>query len=412
MTTESDDVLVVGAGVVGITTALALQARGRKVVVLDRTGVAAEASAGNAGAFALSAVVPLATPGIMRKAPKWLLDPTGPLAVPPSYAFKIAPWLYQFWRASRPSRYRAALAAQAALMRMCAPALDRLLIDPDLAALVRQDGDLELYDSAASFERSLTYWRDAEAEGVPIEILRSRDALAERQPGLSPHFEHGVFLNTYPHVRDPKQWVERLAEKFRGGGGRIEIAQVSELRPGPVVVANGAERRAAHIVIAAGAWSRRLARTLGHKIPLETERGYNTTLPAGAFDLRMQVTFSDHGFVASRIGEGVRVGGAVELGGLSLPPNYKRSKAMLAKAKRFLPGLRTEGGVEWMGFRPSLPDSLPVLGPAPGIRGITYAFGHGHLGLTQSAGTAEIVADLVQETGPQLDLSPYRADRF
>ncbi len=145
------------------------------------------------------------------------------------------------------------------------------------------------------------------------------------------------------------------------------------------------------MVIAAGAWSHLLARSVGEHIPLETERGYNTTLPPGAFALQRQLTFPRHGFVVTPIAGGVRVGGAVEFAGLHAPPNYVRAEALLAHAKRFIPGLRTEGGTQWMGFRPSLPDSLPAIGAARADARIVYAFGHGHLGLTQSAATAEIV---------------------
>ena len=141
---------------------------------------------------------------------------------------------------------------------------------------------------------------------------------------------------------------------------------------------------AQHVVVAAGAWSHRLARTLGERIPLETERGYNTTLPVTAFDLKRQLTFGGHGFVVTPLSCGVRVGGAVELAGLDAPPNFERSEVLLAKAKRFMPGLATEGGTQWMGFRPSLPDSLPAIGPAARDARVTYAFGHGHLGLTQA----------------------------
>jgi D-amino-acid dehydrogenase len=166
------------------------------------------------------------------------------------------------------------------------------------------------------------------------------------------------------------------------------------------------------VVLAAGAHSHLLARGLGDRIPLETERGYNTTLPGTAFDLRTQVTFGGHGFVVTRLTSGIRVGGAVELGGLNLPPNHRRSDAMLRKAQAFLPGLRVEGGQRWMGFRPSLPDSLPAIGAARATPRITYAFGHGHLGLTQCAGTARLVADLVTGRQPAIDLKPFSPYRF
>ena len=164
--------------------------------------------------------------------------------------------------------------------------------------------------------------------------------------------------------------------------------------------------------MAAGAHSNGLLRPLGLSLPLETERGYNTTLPAGSFDLRTHLTFSAHGFVVTKIDDGVRVGGAVELGGLKLAPNMKRADALLAKAADFLPGLDTTGGTQWMGFRPSMPDSLPVIGAAPGHPNLILAFGHGHLGLTQSAGTAELLADLVAGRPPRIDLAPYSATRF
>ena len=147
-------------------------------------------------------------------------------------------------------------------------------------------------------------------------------------------------------------------------------------------------------------------------MPLETERGYNTTLPAGAFDLRLHMTFSGHGFVVTPNNDGVRVGGAVELGGLDLPPNYRRSDILLEKAARFMPGLKTEGGRRWMGFRPSLPDSLPLIDRSARARRVIYAFGHGHCGLTQAAGTAQLVAELITDTAPTIDLTPFRLSRF
>ncbi|HZX82308.1 MAG TPA: FAD-binding oxidoreductase, partial [Reyranella sp.] len=159
-------------------------------------------------------------------------------------------------------------------------------------------------------------------------------------------------------------------------------------------------------------WSRPLALGLGDAIPLETERGYNTTLPPGAFDLKRQLTFGGHGFVVTPLSTGIRVGGAVELGGLTRPPNFKRSDAMLTKASAFLPGLKTEGGTQWMGFRPSLPDTLPVIGRSTASTRVLYAFGHGHSGLTQSAATGRLIADLIAGRAPSISIDPFRPDRF
>ena len=409
------DVVVIGAGIVGISAALELQRRGRQVTVIDRKGVAAETSQGNAGAFAFTEIVPLATPGIMRKAPGWLLDPLGPLSIPPSYALKLAPWMLRFWRASWPDRFDAVLQAQATLMEHCRTALDRQLALVDGEAMMQRDGQLALYDSEKHYRASLPTWDRYKAHGIPFDLLETPEAIAEIQPGLNPRFRYAGFTPTWMNTVDPKAWTLRLADRFRALGGQIRTATITDVIPidgqvrlttsdGPVTAQN--------VVVCAGAWSHKLAAKLGDTIPLETERGYNTTLPKGAFDLRTHITFSNHGFVMSRINGGVRVGGAVELGGLELPANYKRADALLAKAKRFAPTLNTEGGTQWMGYRPSLPDSLPVIDRAPSAPQIIYAFGHGHLGLTQSAGTAELVADLVGQTALAVDIAPFAANRF
>ena len=409
------EVIIVGAGVIGITTALELQRRGHDVRVLDRTGVAAETSAGNAGAFAFPEVEPLATPGIMRKAPKWLFDPLGPLSVPAAYALQIAPWMYRFWRASRPDRYENLLNAQAQLMKLSSGALERLIISVDGEALVQRDGQMQLYESEAEFRASLPTWELRRRHGIEFELLESASAIVEMQPGLSPRFTHAGFTPGWLNTVDPKIWVEHLAQTYQDRGGQIERCDIRALKPhgdGVEFIHARGHILASHAVIAAGAWSHHLAKTLGDRIPLETERGYNTTLPEGAFDLRMHLTFSRHGFVASRIRGGVRVGGAVELGGLKLPPNYKRADVLMQKATQFLPGLKVEGSTQWMGFRPSLPDSIPVIGPSHHAQKVIYAFGHGHLGLTQSAGTAELVGNMIDGQASPISLFPYSANRF
>lgn len=407
-------VTVIGAGVVGLSTALALQARGLSVTVLDREGPAAGASAGNAGAFAFTDILPLASPGILRKAPKWLLDPLGPLSVPPSYALQIAPWMFRFWRACSPARVAASTTAQTALMDLSKAELEPFLAATGTTGMLEKKGNLQVYEGEAELNASLAGWAAREAHGIEFHHLTAEE-MATIQPGLAPRFTHGTFTPGWYSISDPKLYTLALADRFRANGGKIEKAEVTGLREvidGVEIQTKGATRRAASVVLCAGAFSHRIAKSLGDSIPLETERGYNTTLPAGAFDLRTQITFGGHGFVVTRLSTGIRVGGAVEMGGLNLKPNYKRADAMLKKATTFLPGLDPNGGTQWMGFRPSLPDSLPAIGRARATPRVIYAFGHGHLGLTQSAGTARLVADLMTGAKPALDLKPFSPQRF
>lgn len=409
------EVVVIGAGVIGLSAALMAQGRGCSVTVIDREGPAAGASAGNAGAFAFTDILPLASPGIMRKAPGWLLDPLGPLSVPPAYALKIGPWLWRFWRACSPAAVAASTDAQTGLMDLSKAELEPFLQATGTAGMLFKRGNLQVYEGEAEFRASAPGWAARERHGIAFRHMTAAE-MAEVQPGLSPRFTHGTFTPGWYSIADPKLYVLALAERFRAQGGRLQVGEVQAVQPAErgarVLLAGGAVVEAAKVVLAAGAFSHRIARSLGERIPLETERGYNTTLPEDALDLRMQVTFGGHGFVISRLSTGIRVGGAVELGGLDLPPNFKRSEAMLRKAKAFFPGLRTEGGVQWMGFRPSLPDSLPAIGTSRASRDVIYAFGHGHLGLTQSAGTARIVADLLTGAVPPVDLTPFNPHRF
>lgn len=412
---EGKDVAIVGAGIVGICAAAYLTEAGYRVTVFDRTGVCEETSSGNASAFAFSDVLPLAHKGMMKNLPRWLADPLGPLAIRPSYLPKLLPWLWRFWRAGRAVHYEASLTAQAAMMRLAEPEWMGLLDRSGTRSMLREDGSLELYESDAEFRASLPGWAARDRFAIPYRHVDG-DELAALQPGLSRQFVKATFVPGWKTSIDPKllgkavwTYAERLGATFQ----RKEVAGIEPSRDGATLrFADRTAAPASRVLIAAGAWSHRLAGRLGDRIPLETERGYNTTLPGGAFDVKRQLIFGGHGFVVTPLSTGLRIGGAVELGGLELPPNYRRSRAMLEKAKRFLPGLNPEGGREWMGYRPSLPDSLPVIGRSRSAANVYYAFGHGHLGKTQAAGTARLIRDLVSGQVPAIDLAPFSAQRF
>ena len=413
--TDSRDVVVVGGGIIGIAVASALVDRGRAVTIVDRTGICEETSAGNAAALAFSDILPLAQKGMIGQVPRWLADPLGPLSISPAYLPHLMPWLWKFWRAGRPGNYQASVAAQAAMMQLAEREWMALMQRSGTRPLLREDGCLELYESEAEWQASFKGWAERQEYGIEFRHVRGGD-LAALQPGLSDRFVAGTFVPGWKTVANPQRLGKAIWRHAEAGGARFLQGDVKALgledgQPHLRLV-DGRSLRAVTLVIAAGAWSHRLARHFGDRIPLETERGYNTTLPVGAFDLKRQLVFSRHGFVVTPLEDGIRVGGAVEFAGLERAPNYARSKAMLEKAQHFMPGLDASGGREWMGFRPSLPDTLPVIGTSPGAPNVLYAFGHGHLGLTQSAATGRLIADLVSGQAPAIDLSPFRPDRF
>jgi D-amino-acid dehydrogenase len=415
MSAAETDIAVIGAGIVGICVAARLAEAGRSVTLYDRTGICEETSSGNAAALAFPDPLPLAHKGMLKKLPGWLMDPLGPLTIPPAYLPKLTPWLIRFLRAGDPRQFEAGLQAQVSLMRLAEREWADLSEKAGAADMISHNGAIDLYEGEVEFKASLPGWAARERLGIPFEHV-SGTRLADLQPGLSPRFTRGTFMPSWKTVSDPKlfgkaiwAYAERLGATFEKR--LLESAEAGEERT-RLRFADGGTVEARCAVICAGAWSHLHAKGLGDRIPLETERGYNTTLPVGAFDLRRQLTFVGHGFVVSPLVTGVRIGGAVEFAGLKRPPNFARAKAMLQKAKMFLPGLKTAGGREWMGYRPSLPDSLPVIGKARGSANVFYAFGHGHLGLTQSAATGRLIRDLVLGQKPGIDLSPFSPQRF
>jgi D-amino-acid dehydrogenase len=337
------------------------------------------------------------------------------LSVPPAYALKIAPWLFHFWRASARPTFARGIAAQTDMMRLAAAEMERIRETPELSGFFDMTGTLDLYDSEASFNAAAADWLEKEKAGFQFTSVERAD-IERLQPGLAPQFRHAMYSPAGIQVNDPKGLTRAVADRLVARGGTLRKGEVQDIAPladgALITLVDGATITARTVIVAGGAWSKALAARLGDPLPLETERGYNTTLPAQAFALQRQLYFNDHAFVVTPLAEGIRVGGAVELGGLDLPPDYRRSKALLAKASRFLPELKTEGGREWMGFRPSMPDCLPVIGRSSASPAVLYAFGHGHLGLTQSAATGRLIGELAAGRPTSLSLDSFRPGRF
>jgi len=410
---ETAEVAVVGAGVIGLAIALRLAAAGREVVLIDPDEPGSGASSGNAGTLADYACVPVGNPAVLRSLPRLLLDPNSPFALRWAALPQLAPWLVRFAAQSLPLRARANAAALAGLLAEALPAWEEMAAEAEASNLLRRDGCLYLFQRASDLARA--GWGQALRATLGVHQQRLTPAeVAALEPGLPLIEGGGVYFPDAMHVSGPATLMRRLlaAAEARGAGVRRARVTGLALHGGRVRLDGpGLALDAETVLIAAGAWSRPLARQAGDVIPLDTERGYHIEFPMSAPLLRRPVCAVDLGFYMTPMAGGLRVAGTVELGGLSAPPDPRRLAGLDRGVRRFFPGLGRPA-TEWLGFRPSLPDSRPVIGRASSSPRIIYAFGHGHLGLTLAAITGHLVADLVAGRGSPADLAAFAATRF
>jgi D-amino-acid dehydrogenase len=411
-------VVIVGAGIVGACAAAWLQREGRQVLLIDQGEPGMGASFGNGGLFSMSSVAPVGMPGVLGKVPGWLLDAEGPLTIRWSYLPRLVPWLVRFVAASAPERVEKQARALRALLEGSLANYAPLIRDAGAEDLVRQQGSLYLYGSEASWrgDRAMELRR---RNGVEVEEL-SGPALAELEPDLGPSFTRARLIRANGHTTDPLRLVQKLAQGVVARGGRIAQDAVTGFEHnGASVTAVRTSRgvqAASAVVVAAGAWSKPLAAQLGDRVPLDTERGYHALIRNPEKSVRMPALYVDGSFGLTPMETGLRLTGTVELGGLDAVPNWARSRVLVDQAKRILPGLLADSDdsrvSRWMGFRPSMPDSLPVIGPSSRHANAFYAFGHGHVGMCGASTTGRIIAELVAGKAPSIDLAPFSARRF
>ncbi len=348
--------------------------------------------------------------------PGWLLSPKGPLSVRPRYLKTLAPWLIRFARASRRQSYLRSVAAIARLNRFSESLCRPLYEEADLVHTIRPVGAIHLYETRRERQRSMAGWALRAEQGISFRHLEPTE-LGSLEPALASVFAGATFIEDWHLVSDPRLVTEGLTGHARGQGVRFVQGSVTGIGVSDHSLrihmdADQTDFEVDRLVLAAGAWARSLAADLGNRIPVEAERGYNTTFPDPGISLGSELIFGEHGFVATQLECGLRIGGGAEFAGLNETPNYARADAMVAKARRFLPGLQTRRGERWMGCRPSLPDNRPVIGHSRRTPRVLYAFGHGHLGLTQAPGTARLITDLALDRAPGIDIKPYSPDRF
>lgn len=407
--------VVIGAGIIGTAIAHDLQKRGRQVVLLDRDAPGRGASFGNMASIAVTEFMPASRPAIWKQIPGWMLDPEGPVRVRPGYMPKLVPWFLRFIAASRPAKLRELEAQGAAL---CARSLEDtldLLAETGLSDQISQEGCLSLYTDEAEFKADRDHIEILERFGIPHEVI-GRQAIQALEPELSDKIGLAVLFPKNRSMKDPYKLVLALAERFQALGGRVERGEVTGFVRGEaireVVLKDGRRIAADEVVICAGAFSASLSAMLGEPIPLETERGYHTQIMAPGITMKHSIIWPARAFMVTPTAGGIRVGGTVEMAGLEAAPDYRRSKVTVRRAREALPNLKVEEASEWMGHRPALPDTVPILSASAKTRGVFYATGHGHLGLTYAATTARLMGELITGAKPTLDLTPYRVNRF
>ncbi|WP_417428545.1 NAD(P)/FAD-dependent oxidoreductase [Kiloniella sp.] len=410
------NILVVGSGIIGLCSASYLLKDGHAVTLVERDPLGDSASCGNAGAIAATEIVPFALPGLWKDVPGWLLDPLGPLSLRLTYLPKFLPWLYLFLKSSSHQQVEKTTSAMSAYLKTAFDDYAPLLGEAGLQSLLKTEGSLTVYKSEKGREKDAYYWdlirrNDIEARHV------SRSEILEHEPQLGELAKCGVYTPRWGHFANPADLVKGLAEQFTRNGGtyitdEIEQIEHQDNQPSSAITKGGQNITFDQLVICAGAWSARLAKKLGDHFPLDTERGYNTTLPTPGVDLNNMVLFAEDKFVATPMSVGLRIGGAVEFAGIDADPNYKRCDTLLTLAKNYMPNLNGAGGTKWMGRRPSTPDSVPVISQSSQHSNVHYAFGHGHLGITGGAVTGRTIADMVSGRPTDFDLKPFRIDRF
>lgn len=415
MTNANSPILVLGAGVVGLSTALYLQRSGRSVTVIDPLPPAGGASFGNAGLISADTAVPIALPGMLRKVPGWLMDPLGPLSVDPAYFPKALPWLLRWIGASRLSRVLEISDAMRALHQPAFDCWKELLGQSRFYDLIRPNGQVHVWEAenetaGAALERSLR-----ERHGIHADLLGADD-LRQMFPGISSAVRRGLLIPGNGFTVSPQRLVQTLGELLLEAGGAIVAERAMKILPkegaGYTIMTNIGWHSASTVVVATGAWSRQLLDPLGVRVPLDTERGFHVMLASAGIELRLPISNKTRSFGVTPMEHGLRVAGTVEIAGLHAPPNEQRARVLIEHIRRMFPQIDTREHRFWMGFRPSTPDSLPFLGEAPGRPGLYLACGHGHFGMTGGPPSGRIISHLIAGERTGIDLSPYAPTRY
>ena len=415
MTGQQRHIAVIGAGIVGVSTAIWLRRDGHDVTLIDRIGPGAGASQGNGGVLASSSIIPVTVPGLIAKAPKMLFSPNQPLFLKWRYLPRLVPWLVRYLRHANAASVERRAAALAPIIGDSLSDHQALADGTGAERYIVPSDYLFLYPDRRYFEADAFGWSVRKAHGFEWDELEGQ-SWRDYDPVFGPQIGFAVRLGNHGHITDPGGYVQALAAHAERSGVRIIRAEVDDIvREGGQLTglrAGGQTIACDGAVLAAGAWSGRLAAKFGLKAPLETERGYHLELWEPSVMPRSPVMVASGKFVATPMDGRLRLAGVVEFGGLEAEPSRAPYLLLEQNIRAAMPGLTWKRTVEWMGHRPSMADSIPVIGEVPGLSGAYAAFGHDHVGLTGGPKTGRIMAQIISGTRPNIDLDPYSPARF
>ena len=404
---------IVGAGIQGISNALFLQKKGFSVTIFDRDEPGSPAASyGNAGHFSPYASVPINRPDVLTDVPAMLLSSTGPLALKWNYVPKMMPWFLQFIRNCTTKRMMHTAKNMHQILDLALPAYDELFDEVELGGLVEKKGILYIWNDQSLKSRELEI-KVRDELGVDQQIVTPKE-IHDLEPNIKPIYHGGVYYQHGRHARNPKKILLKLYDLFLKKGGKFLKMNIKDINfndEKPVIKAETQSFLFDKIVIACGSFSKKLTDNLDEKIPLDTERGYHVHFKDCDHLLSRPVIFQNRGFGITPMEQGLRVVGTVEFGGLDNPLSKSRVKNLINNAK-YMMGDLPEHEDEWLGFRPTLPDYLPVIGPSKKYKNVFYCFGHHHLGWTLGPISGKIVSGMIAEENTNLNLKPYSSLRF
>ena len=404
---------IVGAGIQGISNALFLQKKGFEVTIFDHDNPGSPvASYGNAGHFSPYASVPVNRPDILSDIPAMLLSSTGPLALKWNYVPKMIPWALQFIKNCTSKKMMHTATNMHQILDLALPAYDEIFEEINLEGLVEKKGILYIWNDQNLKSRELEI-EVRNKLGVDQQVLTPKE-IHDLEPNIKPIYHGGVYYQNGRHARNPKKILLKLFDLFLKKGGKFNKVNIKDINfneEKPVFKTETQSYIFDKVVIACGALSKKLTDNLNEKIPLDTERGYHVHFKGCDDLLSRPVIFQNRGFGITPMEQGLRVVGTVEFGGLDNPLSKSRVKNLIKNAKYMLGDL-PEHEDEWLGFRPSLPDFLPVMGPSKNHKNVFYCFGHHHLGWTLGPISGKIISGMIANENTNLDLNPYSSLRF